>query len=115
MYKKISAIDSEDDYYDVTDEFIDRFGDIPQPVLNLLEVGYIKFLARRCGVDEIVQKGEYVDFVSRGGVSADKAVNLISEYKGKIRLGTGEISSMRYRYEQPLLDNIKIILQKLSD
>ncbi|MBR2477163.1 MAG: transcription-repair coupling factor [Clostridia bacterium] len=115
MYKKISAIESEEDYYDVTDEFIDRYGDIPQPVLNLLEVGYIKFLARRCGVDEIVQKGEYVDFISRGGVSADKAVNLINEYRGKVRLGTGEISSMRYRYEQPLLDNIKIILQKLSE
>lgn len=114
MYKKISAIDSEEDFYDVTDEFIDRYGEIPQPVLNLLDVGYIKYLARQAGVDEIVQKGEHVEFISRGGVSADKAVALINEYHGKIRLGTGEISSLRYRFEHPLTDNIKFILQKLS-
>ena len=114
MYKKISAIESEEDFYDVTDEFIDRYGDIPQSVLNLLDVGYIKCLARSAGVDEIVQKGEHVEFVSRGGVSAEKAVELIKEYRGKIRLGTSEVSSMRYRFEHPLLDNIKIILQKLN-
>lgn len=113
MYKKISAIESQADYYDVTDEFIDRFGDIPKPVQNLLDVGYIKCLARNSGIDEIVQKGDWIEFLSKGGVDAEKAVKLVNEYRGKIRLGTGETPSLRYYAELPILDNIKIILQKL--
>ena len=113
MYKKISAIESEEDYLCVTDEFIDRYGDIPKSVCNLLDIGYIKCLAEDAGVDEIVQKGQWVEFYSKGGVDAEKAVELIKEYKGKIRLGTGETQCLKYFFEAPLLDNIKIILQKL--
>ncbi len=114
MYKKISAIENQEDLLDVTDEFIDRYGDIPQPVSNLLDVGHIKCLAGSAGIDEIVQKGEQVEFISHGGVDAVRVVELIKEYRGKIRLGTGEPPSMRYRFELPLTDNIKIILQKLA-
>jgi len=114
MYKKISAIECEEDYYEVTDEFIDRYGDIPQPVMNLLDVGYIKFAAHKAGISEIVQKDDIVEFISDGDVSAENVIELINEYKGKIRLGTGEISSLKYRFENPMLSNIKIVLQKLA-
>lgn len=113
MYKKISAIESEDDYYEVTEEFIDRYGEIPQPVLNLLDIGYIKCLAGRAGISEIVQKGEWVELVPQTGFDGRKAVDLINSYHGKIRIAAGEKQALRYRFEQPLLDNIKIILQKL--
>lgn len=113
MYKKISAIESEDDYYEVTEEFIDRYGEIPQSVLNLLDIGYIKCLAGRAGISEIVQKGEWVELVPQTGFDGRKAVDLINSYHGKIRIAAGEKQALRYRFEQPLLDNIKIILQKL--
>ena len=79
-----------------------------------MDVGYIKCLSRGAGICEIVQKGEWIEFVSKGGVSAERAVELLNEYRGKIRLGTGETPSLRYRFERPLTDNIKIILQKLA-
>ncbi len=113
MYKKISAIESEEDYYDVTDEFIDRYGDIPAPVANLLDVGYIKCLAEKAGICEIVQKGDWVEFVTDGEIDGQKAIELIKEYKGKIRIGTGERQSLKYWYDGSLLGNIKIVLQKL--
>ena len=31
IYKRISAIETEDEYMDMQDELIDRFGDIPRP------------------------------------------------------------------------------------
>lgn len=113
MYKKISAIECEEDYYDVTDEFIDRYGDIPAPVLNLLDVGYIKYAAKKAGISAIIQKGDYVELVSDGEADGDKVVALINEYKGRIRLGTGETPSLKYRCDYPVTGNIKIVLQKL--
>ncbi|MEG1559567.1 MAG: transcription-repair coupling factor [Clostridia bacterium] len=48
MYKRIAALDGYDSLYDVQDELIDRFGEIPQTVTNLLLVALIKALAQKC-------------------------------------------------------------------
>ncbi len=114
MYKKISAIESESDFYDVTDEFIDRFGEIPQSVLNLLDVGHIKCLCRGAGIGEVVQKGDVIEFISDGTADGSKAIALVNEYRGKIRLGTEGTPSLKYYFEPPMLSNIKIVLQKLA-
>jgi len=56
MYKKISAIQSETQMFDVQEEFEDRFGEIPVCVQNLLEVALIKAGAHRLGVLSVIQK-----------------------------------------------------------
>ena len=53
IYKRISGIETEDEYMDMQDELIDRFGDIPRPVENLLRVAELKAMAHRCYVTEI--------------------------------------------------------------
>ena len=42
MYKKISLINNENDYYDVQDELLDRYGDLPRAVQNLLDIALVK-------------------------------------------------------------------------
>ena len=37
IYKKIAAIETEDDKFEIEDELIDRFGDIPRAVQNIIE------------------------------------------------------------------------------
>jgi len=41
MYKKIASINDEQDVIDAEDELMDRYGEIPQPVKNLLQIAYI--------------------------------------------------------------------------
>ena len=41
----ISSIESKDEMEDMTDELIDRFGEMPKAVYNLLYVAYLKSLA----------------------------------------------------------------------
>ena len=38
MYKRIALIETRDDLYDVQDELIDRYGDIPEDTANLLNI-----------------------------------------------------------------------------
>lgn len=53
IYKRISGIENEEEYMDMQDELLDRFGDIPKPVDNLLVVAALKSLAHRAYVTEV--------------------------------------------------------------
>jgi transcription-repair coupling factor (superfamily II helicase) len=56
MYKRISSIYNEDDRSEVTDELIDRFGDIPRETENLMDIAMIRNKASRCGVSKVMQQ-----------------------------------------------------------
>ena len=55
IYKRIAAIESEEEMDDMIEELIDRFGDIPKKVELLLEVARLKNLAHQAYVTEVTQ------------------------------------------------------------
>lgn len=55
MYTRIRNMDSEDEYYDIQADLIDRFGDYPQEVSDLITVAYIKMFAERALIDKIAR------------------------------------------------------------
>lgn len=54
IYHKIAAVREEEDLVDMLDELIDRFGDPPRAVLQLLMVARIKNAARQLGIAEVI-------------------------------------------------------------
>lgn len=52
MYKKIAEVETEENEEDVIEELIDRFGDVPKQVMNLIRISRIRKLA----ADEFVSK-----------------------------------------------------------
>ena len=56
-YKKISLIRSQADLYDITDELLDRYGDPPKPVSNLLKISLLRALGSACEISKIELKG----------------------------------------------------------
>jgi transcription-repair coupling factor (superfamily II helicase) len=61
-YTRIAAIDSEADAAAVHDELADRFGELPEPVRNLLEVARLRTEARRAGLTDITAAGNHIRF-----------------------------------------------------
>jgi len=61
-YTQIAAIDSDRDVSAVADELTDRYGQLPAPVLNLLEVARLRARARRAGLTDITLQGNHVRF-----------------------------------------------------
>ena len=57
LYKRIASIDNEYDRIDLADEIIDRYGDMPKPVENLLMIALIRANAIKCSVTSITQEG----------------------------------------------------------
>ena len=73
FYKKIAAIENENDYDDVADELMDRCGDMPAPVLNLLAIADLKAAAHAASFTEIKERGGEVKITVRPNPSFDVA------------------------------------------
>ena len=59
MYKRIALISSREDVYDVQDELIDRYGDIPEETTSLINIALLKAEASRAYVTQLsVRDGE---------------------------------------------------------
>jgi len=52
-YKKIADIKNEEQYSDMLDEMVDRFGDPPRQVTNLLTISLIKAIVQSFGTDQL--------------------------------------------------------------
>src|SRR5262252_2988428 len=61
-YTSIAAIDSEADVTAVREELTDRYGELPPPVMTLLEVARLRFEARRAGLTDIGLQGAHARF-----------------------------------------------------
>jgi transcription-repair coupling factor (superfamily II helicase) len=61
-YTQIASIDSDADVAAVCEELTDRYGQLPEPVLNLLEVARLRARARRAGLTDITLQGNHVRF-----------------------------------------------------
>ncbi|UGQ14490.1 transcription-repair coupling factor [Yinghuangia sp. ASG 101] len=61
-YKRIAAITCEDDIAAVRAELTDRYGPLPVPVENLLEVARFRAHVRRAGLTDVTLQGNFVRF-----------------------------------------------------
>ena len=62
LYRRMAAIRSQEDADDLLDEIIDRYGEPPKGVLNLVEIALLRANARSVGICDIRQKGGDVQF-----------------------------------------------------
>ena len=60
IYKRIAGIENQQDYDDMLEELLDRFGEPGKAVLNLLAVAKLKAIAHQGYVTEIKQMGKEV-------------------------------------------------------
>lgn len=61
MYRQIAAIENEEDYGKIVEELIDRFGDPPESVENLLNIALIKRWASDLGFSRIKETNEAIE------------------------------------------------------
>lgn len=62
IYKRIAGIETQQDYDDMLEELLDRFGEPGKAVLNLLAIAKLKAIAHQGYVTEIKQIGKTVRF-----------------------------------------------------
>lgn len=98
IYKRISAIETEEEYMDMQDELMDRFGDIPHSVENLLKIAAIRALAHRAYVTDVVINRQEVRLTmyQKARLRVEKIPDLVRSYKGDLKLVPGDVPSFHY-------------------
>ncbi len=73
IYKKVAAIRTFEEADDVIDELVDRFGDLPQAVSNLLAVARLKVYGTMYGIEQLSGKGD--DLLLRYAASEKRRID----------------------------------------
>ena len=124
VYKRISAIETDDEYMDMQDELIDRFGDIPKSVDNLLRVAELKALAHRAYVTEVdINTQEIrIELYPKAKLDVTGIPALIAGYKTALRFAQGEKPVLfyqdkgkKYKDCEPMMEKAKELLGKLGE
>ena len=91
LYRRIAAIRSEADADDVMDELIDRYGDPPRTVNNLISVALLRADAAQNGISQIDQKGTNLNFyLEEFDLQRVSALCGMDKYRSRLLFSAGE-------------------------
>mgnify|MGYP002647933086 CR=1 FL=1 len=114
MYKKIAAVTDEKAADDVYEEIEDRYGDLPAPVRNLIDIAIIRAYAEALNICEIAAKGNNLVMTFEEGRRIDLSAvsEMMNKYKGKLLFSAGSKPYMTYRgYSIARLNEVKNLMK----
>ena len=114
-YRKIAAIKTDSDLLDVTDELIDRYGEPPQAVLDLMNIAFLKNKAATLGITEISEQNNRLLLYS-GTLSEGVTKLLTSDIKRRVMFSAGKkpYVSVRPEPKQTVLDTLTEVLSVME-
>ena len=117
VYKRIAEIETEPERDDMVDELIDRFGEPPQSVCNLLEIALLKAKAHDAYITAIVEKANQIRITMfpQAKVATDKIPDLLAAYQGKLRFVPETTPYFVYQQkEEPLLRQLSELVNEMQ-
>ena len=115
LYRRMAAIRSEEDAEDLLDEIVDRYGEPPKGVLNLIDIALLRANARKVGIKDIKQKAGDVLFTLTGlNFDAISALCAEAEYKNRVQfVATAKEPTLRLKLSAGVdsLKQSKIFIQ----
>lgn len=116
IYQDIALCKNEEEILDITDEIIDRFGNIPKEVENLLEIARIKSTCREKNINKIIQKqNQMVFYFSNSGFEMQDLNKLIDIYKTNIKFSPSALPyiTLKVNLDKSIIKQIKEFLQNI--
>ncbi len=99
IYKKISFINTFNDYDKIYEEIEDRYGDLPAVVINLLKVALVKSISHSTDIISIIQKKNEIIFKFKNDAKMDvlKVQELIKEYRNILFFAVKQNPTITYK------------------
>ena len=121
IYKRIAGIENEEEYEDMLEELMDRFGEPPKAVQNLLAIANLKALAHRVYVREIKQINQEVKVTmfERGKLKTEGIPAILEKYKDRMSVRTGKefyfLISLKGRKAKEFYKALDLVLEILHE
>lgn len=131
IYKRIAAIESEEELSDMKDELVDRYGSLSTPAVNLLNIALIKSMAHKIGIMEM--KGTIEDGPSgcyktvmkvypKAEINTEVIPDFIDSFGGAMKLVSGSqpqfiwrVTKKKYNNAGEYLTGIKEMLKLMQN
>ena len=89
VYQDIALCKTEEDIQSIIDEIIDRYGDMPQEVENLIKIARIKALCKANCIEKVYNKNDNVVFTfTKGNIDIDVS-KLLKKYRNRVKFSDG--------------------------
>ena len=87
IYKCIAAISNEEEYEEMADELMDRYGELPKAAQNLLAVALLKAQAHEAGITQLIHKDCVTKIIMnpKAGVYGERIPALLEKYKNAMK------------------------------
>ena len=113
IYQNIALCRNEEDIQNVIDEIIDRYGQMPEEVNNLLEIARIKELAKKAFVTKISERRDSIVFnFDANNFNLDVVDKLIKTYRNQIKFSPGKEPYITYKVQE---NSDAVIIKKIKD
>ena len=91
VYQNIALCRNEEDIQNVIDEVIDRFGNMPEQLENLIDIARIKYLSKELHIEKIASRRNAVLFTFNPNTVKDVVdiPEIVKEYGNRIKFSSG--------------------------
>ncbi len=102
IYKRIASVEDEPECADMKEELLDRFGEIPVSVENLLRIALIRRQAHELYLAEVRGKNEELTFLftANAPVRIERLPELLAGFGSKMTFHAKGDPCLRYRYKK---------------
>ncbi len=119
VYQDIALCKTEEDIQNVIDEIIDRYGDMPVEIENLVKIAQIKALCKSNLIEKVYNRRDIVVFTfSKSEIDIDLP-KLLKQYRNKIKFSPGVKTSVSLMTnattDEQLLNKVKDFLEGVQN
>ena len=108
LYRRMAAIRSDEDADDLLDEIVDRYGEPPRGVLNLVDIALLRAKAKECAITDIRQKsGEIWFTLAELNFEAVSKICADEDYQKRVQfVASAKVPTLRLKLS-PKIDSLK--------
>ena len=108
LYRRMAAIRSDEDADDLLDEIVDRYGEPPKGVLNLVDIALLRAKAKECAITDIRQKAGEVWFtLAELNFEAVSKICSDADYQKRLQfVASAKVPTLRLKLS-PKVDSLK--------
>ncbi|MCB0308181.1 MAG: transcription-repair coupling factor [Bdellovibrionales bacterium] len=116
LYRRLSATKTFEDLDVLKQELRDRFGALPSPTENLIEVIELKILARNLGISSLKLAGDVplIEFTDHAKVNIDKLLKMVKKDK-RMKLRPDNRLSIEIPSNYNMIEETRKILSEISE
>lgn len=119
IYQDIALCKNEEDIQNVIDEMIDRFGNMPSEIENLIEIARIKILCKKLNISKVQGKHSFAVFTFELGEFNIDVNELAKNYRNRIKFSQGLKPQITYVLQNAtgmkMLKEVEEFLKTIDD